>query len=57
MDETKGAIFGGGWAFILYQLVAWLGGWQGNWWSWVIAILLLAAGAAAGYFIGKQMSS
>ena len=56
MDETKGAIFGGGWAFILYQLVAWLAGWSG-FGSWAIAVVVLAVGAVAGYFIGKQLSS
>lgn len=55
MDETKGAIFGGGWLFILYQIVAYFAGWGGLW-SWMIAILLLAVGAVAGYFVGKQFS-
>jgi hypothetical protein len=56
MDETKGAIFGCGWAFILYQLIFyfWLG--YGGIWLWLGAILVAAVGAAAGYFIGKQMS-
>lgn len=55
MDETKGAIFGGGWAFILFQIVAYFAGWSGLW-TWLVAFLLLGVGAAAGYFAGKQMS-
>lgn len=55
MDETKGAIFGGGWAFILFQIIAYFAGWSGLW-TWLVAFLLLAVGAAAGYFAGKQMS-
>lgn len=55
MDETKGAIFGGGWSFILFQLVAWLAGWSGLW-TWLVAFILLAVGAGAGYYVGKQLS-
>ena len=56
MDETKGAIFGCGWAFILYQLIFyfWLG--YGGFALWGGAVLVGALGAVAGYFIGKQMS-